>query len=101
MLCLLKCASDNLCSSSQCTALHVAASVYSSSHTRACQLLIDAKADVNARDLVSREEMQLQAAAAARIAGKCGIIAAARRGAVADVLSFLIARANCVNERDG
>ena len=50
---------------------------------------------------VSREEMQLQAAAAARIAGKCGIIAAARRGAVADVLSFLIARANCVNERDG
>jgi len=50
---------------------------------------------------VSREKMQLQAAAAARIAGKCGIIAAARRGAVADVLSFLIARANCVNERDG
>ena len=50
MLCLLKCASDNLCSSDQCTALHVAASVYSSSHTRACELLIDAKADVNAID---------------------------------------------------
>ena len=50
---------------------------------------------------VMREEGRLQAAAAARIAGKCGIIAAARRGAVADVLSFLIARANCVNERDG
>ena len=86
------------CSSCHRTALFVAAR---DGHTAACQLLIDAKADVNARDLVSREKMQLQAAAAARIAGKCGIIAAARRGAVADVLSFLIARANCVNERDG
>ena len=86
------------CSSDQDTVLHHA-SCYG--HKAVCQLLIDAKADVHARDLVSREEMQLQAAADARIAGKCGIIAAARRGAVADVLSFLIARANCVNERDG
>jgi hypothetical protein len=42
----------------------------------------------------------LQAAAAARIAGKSGGIVAARSGDVADVLSFLIADANCVNERD-
>ncbi len=40
-----------------------------------------------------------QAAAAARIAGKSGIIAAAARGDVADVLSYLLVHANCVNER--
>jgi hypothetical protein len=55
---------------------------------------------------VMREERQLQAAAAARIAGKSlhpalrGIIPSAARGDVADVLSYLIADANCVNERD-
>jgi hypothetical protein len=43
----------------------------------------------------------LQAAAAARIAGKRGVIAVAESGDVADVLSYLIADANCVNERDG
>jgi hypothetical protein len=43
----------------------------------------------------------LQAAAAARIAGKGDVIHAAGRGDVADVLSYLIADANCVNERDG
>ena len=42
----------------------------------------------------------LQAAAAARIAGKSGVIAAAESGDVADVLSYLIADANSVNERD-
>jgi hypothetical protein len=42
----------------------------------------------------------LQAAAAARIAGKSGAIRAAGSGDVADVLSYLIADANCVNERD-
>ena len=42
----------------------------------------------------------LQAAAAARIEGKSGVIAVARSGDVADVLSYLIADANCVNERD-
>ncbi len=42
----------------------------------------------------------LQAAAAARIAGKSGVIGAARSGDVAGVLSYLIADANCVNERD-
>jgi hypothetical protein len=47
---------------------------------------------------VMREEGRLQAAAIARIAGKSGIIAAAARGDVADVLSYLIAGANCVNE---
>ncbi len=48
---------------------------------------------------VMREEVRLQAAAAARIAGKSGVIAAARSGDVADVLSYLITDANCVNER--
>ena len=50
---------------------------------------------------VMREEGRLQAAAAHRIAGKGGVIARARSGDVADVLSYLIADANCVNERDG
>ena len=50
---------------------------------------------------VAREEVLLQADAAARIAGKSGVIAAAARGNVADVLSYLVADANCVNERDG
>ena len=49
---------------------------------------------------VMREEVRLQAAAAARIAGKSGIIAAAARVDVADVLSYLIEDANCVNESD-
>ena len=49
---------------------------------------------------VVREEVLLQADAAARIAGKSGVIAAAESGDVADVLSYLIADANCVNERD-
>ena len=40
----------------------------------------------------------LQASAAARIAGKSGVIAAAANGNVADVLSHLIADADCVNE---
>jgi len=44
-------------------------------------------------------EVRLQAAAAARIAGKRGIIAAILSGDVADVLSILIADANWVNER--
>jgi hypothetical protein len=48
---------------------------------------------------VVREGMRLQAAAAARIVGKSGILPAARRGDVADVLSYLITHANCVNER--
>ena len=50
---------------------------------------------------VVREEMRLQVAAAARIAGQSGIIAATESGDVVDVLSFLMARVNCVNERDG
>ena len=50
---------------------------------------------------VMREEGRLQAAAAHRIASKGGVIARARSGDVADVLSYLIADANCVNERDG
>ena len=50
---------------------------------------------------VMREEGRLQAAAAARIAGKSGVIDASRSGDVADVLSYLIADANCVNERNG
>ena len=50
---------------------------------------------------VMREEGRLQAAAAHRIAGKGGVIAKAGSGDVADVLSYLIADANCVNERDG
>ena len=37
---------------------------------------------------------------AARIASKSGIIGAASSGDVADVLSYLIADANNVNERD-
>ena len=45
--------------------------------------------------------VRLQAAAAARIAGKRGVIAVARSGDVADVLSYLIADANCVNKLDG
>jgi hypothetical protein len=49
---------------------------------------------------VMREEGQLQAAATTRIAGKSGVRSAARRGDVADVLSYLITRANCVNKRD-
>ena len=43
----------------------------------------------------------LQAAAAARIEGKSGVIASSVSGDVADVLSYLIADANSVNERDG
>ncbi len=52
-------------------------------------------------NFVAREEARLQAAAAARIAGQSGIIAAIESGDVVDVLSFLMARVNCVNERDG
>ncbi len=48
---------------------------------------------------VVREEVLLRADAAARIAGKRGVIAAAESGDVADVLSYLIADANCVSER--
>jgi hypothetical protein len=51
---------------------------------------------------VVREEVQLQAAAAAHIARKghyWGIIDAAQSGDVADVLSHLIAHANSVNKR--
>jgi hypothetical protein len=47
-----------------------------------------------------REKKWLQAAAAARIAGKSGFFAASRSGDIADVLSYLIADANCVNKRD-
>ena len=50
---------------------------------------------------VVREEERLQVAAAARIAGKSGVISATRSGDVADVLSYLVADANCVNERGG
>ena len=49
---------------------------------------------------VVREEVLLQADAAARIAGKSGVIVAAESGNVADVLSYLVADATCVNERD-
>ena len=49
---------------------------------------------------VMREEGRLQADAAARIAGKGGVIARARDGDVADVLSYLIADANSVNRRE-
>ncbi len=49
---------------------------------------------------VMREELRLKAAAAARIVDKSGIVAAAESGDVADVLSYLIAHANCVNEED-
>ena len=48
---------------------------------------------------VVQEKVLLQADAAARIVGKSGVIAAAESGDVADVLSYLIADANCVNER--
>ena len=47
--------------------------------------------------------LPLQAAAAARIAGKggkFGVIQAISNGDVADVLSYLIADMNCVNDRD-
>ena len=54
---------------------------------------------------VMREDLKgrlirLQAAAADRIAGGSGVINAALSDADADVLSYLIADANCVNERD-
>jgi hypothetical protein len=49
---------------------------------------------------VMREEVRLQAAAAARIARKCGIVAEVSRCDVVDVLSYLLTDANCVNERD-
>jgi hypothetical protein len=49
---------------------------------------------------VMREEARLQAAAAARIAGRYSVVHAASRGYLAEVLSYLIADANCVNERD-
>ncbi len=49
--------------------------------------------------VVVKEEIQLQAAAAACIAAKSGIFAAVRCRDVADVLTYLIARPNCVNER--
>jgi hypothetical protein len=49
---------------------------------------------------VMREEARLQAAAAARIARKRGVIAEVSSGDVVDVLSYLLADANCVNERD-
>ena len=45
--------------------------------------------------------VRLQAAAAARIAFKSGVIDAAGSGNVADVLCYLLADANCVNECDG
>ena len=48
---------------------------------------------------VVREGVRLQAAAAARIAGKRCVFDAAGSGNVADVLSYLIADTNCVNER--
>ncbi len=46
------------------------------------------------------EEVSLQAAAATRIAGKSGMIAAATTGDVGNVMSCLMADANCVNERE-
>ena len=49
--------------------------------------------------IVAEEEVWLQAAAAARIARKSGIIAAAGSGDVNHVLSYLIAQEHCVNER--
>jgi hypothetical protein len=49
---------------------------------------------------VMREQGRLQAAAAHRIAGKFGVLDRASRGDVADVLSYLIADANCVNNRN-
>jgi hypothetical protein len=50
--------------------------------------------------VVTEEGVRLQAAAAARIAGKSGLHDAATSGDVADVLSFLISHPNCANERD-
>ena len=50
---------------------------------------------------VMREEVRLQSAAAARIARKRGVVAEVSSGDVADVLSYLIADANSVNERGG
>jgi hypothetical protein len=50
---------------------------------------------------VMREEVRLQVAAAARIAGGSGVMNAALSDCVADVLSYLVADANCVSERDG
>ena len=50
--------------------------------------------------IVMREEVRLQVAASSCVAGKSGVVAAAASGDVADVLSHLIALANCVNERD-
>jgi hypothetical protein len=47
---------------------------------------------------VMKEEVRLQAAAAARIAGKW-LSNVALTGNVADVLNYLIADANCLNER--
>jgi hypothetical protein len=49
---------------------------------------------------VMQEEGRLQTAAAHHNAGKPGVIEASANGDVADVLSYLIADANCVNERD-
>jgi hypothetical protein len=49
---------------------------------------------------VMREEVRLQAAAAARIARKHGIVIAARDGDVADVLGYIIAHANCLTVID-
>ena len=52
---------------------------------------------------VTREERRLQAAAAARIAGRRGkyhVFDLAESGDVVEVLSFLIADADCVNERE-
>ena len=49
---------------------------------------------------VIREEERLPAAAAARIAGKRGVIDAVGSGDLAYVMSYLIADADCVNERD-
>ena len=50
--------------------------------------------------IVTSEGMRLQAAAAARIAGKSGFHDAVASGDVADVLSYLISHPNCANERD-
>ncbi len=50
---------------------------------------------------VMREEGRMQAAATAYNFGKRGVFDAVASGNVAGVLSYLIADANCVNERDG
>ena len=52
------------------------------------------------RGAVMKEEKRLQAAAYARIAGKCGAIDAAASGNVSDVLNYLIAYADSANERE-